>query len=57
MAVVALMCLLPLAASAAIVDSGECGAQGNNLTWRFDNTGTLMISGEGDMNEPAQAGK
>lgn len=27
---------------------GECGEQGNNLTWTFDN-GTLTISGKGNM--------
>ena len=30
-----------------IVDSGECGAQGDNATWTLDNNGTLTISGEG----------
>ena len=32
-----------------IVDSGTCGAQGDNLTWALDSRGTLTISGEGDM--------
>ncbi len=35
--------------SADVVASGECGAQGNNLTWTFDNNGTLTISGSGKM--------
>ena len=35
--------------SADVVASGECGAQGNNLTWTFDNNGTLTISGSGQM--------
>ncbi len=32
-----------------IIDSGECGAEGDNLTWAFDNEGTLTISGKGKM--------
>ena len=41
-----------LSASAAdIVDSGECGAEGSNLTWTLDSEGTLTISGEGEMPE------
>ncbi len=35
--------------AADIVASGECGAQGDNLTWTLDNEGTLTISGEGEM--------
>ncbi len=30
-----------------IVDSGECGVEGDNATWTLDNNGTLTISGEG----------
>ena len=32
-----------------IVDSGFCGAQGDNLTWTFYDDGELIISGEGEM--------
>ena len=32
-----------------IVASGTCGAQGDNLTWTLDDSGTLTISGEGEM--------
>lgn len=39
------------ASSADIVDSGECGAEGSNLTWTLDSEGTLIISGEGEMPE------
>ena len=35
--------------AADIIDSGECGSQGDNLTWTFDSEGTLTISGTGDM--------
>ena len=35
--------------SSDIIDSGECGAQGDNLTWTLDSAGTLTISGTGDM--------
>ena len=39
--------ILPLAASASIVDSGECG---DNLTWTLDDNGILIIEGTGPMN-------
>ncbi|MBR1630177.1 MAG: Ig-like domain-containing protein [Lachnospiraceae bacterium] len=35
---------------AEIVASGECGADGDNVTWMLDSKGTLTISGTGDMN-------
>ena len=38
--------LLPVTASAATVDSGQCG---NNATWTLDDEGTLTISGTGAM--------
>lgn len=34
---------------ADIIAGGECGAQGDNLTWTLDSEGTLTISGTGDM--------
>ncbi|MBR6669385.1 MAG: leucine-rich repeat domain-containing protein, partial [Ruminococcus sp.] len=37
------------ASATEMVESGECGAQGDNLTWILDNEGTLTISGKGDM--------
>ena len=37
------------ASAADIVESGECGAEGSNLTWTLDSEGTLTISGEGEM--------
>lgn len=49
LAVVMAMCILPVAASAETV-SGECGLEGDNLTWAFDTeTGVLTIDGEGEM--------
>ena len=39
----------PAAHAADIVDSGTCGAEGDNLTWTLDSDGVLTISGEGDM--------
>ena len=33
----------------AIVDSGECGAQGDNVIWTLYDDGELVISGEGEM--------
>lgn len=35
--------------AADIVASGECGAEGDNLTWTFDSEGILTISGTGEM--------
>lgn len=40
---------IPIGVSAEIVDSGECGAQGGNVTWSFDDSGVLTISGTGAM--------
>ena len=47
----AALCAFTLAANAAIVDSGYCGAEGDgsNLIWTLDNFGTLTISGTGTM--------
>ena len=36
-------------ASAAVVASGTCGADGDNLTWELTDDGTLTISGTGEM--------
>ncbi len=44
-----LVCALSATAMAETVDSGTCGAQGDNLTWTLDDQGTLTISGTGDM--------
>ena len=42
--------VLTLCVSAAdIVDSGECGKNGDNLTWTLDSDGVLTISGMGAM--------
>lgn len=39
-----------IAASAAdTANSGECGAEGDNVQWTLDSHGTLTISGEGKM--------
>ncbi len=37
------------AADATITASGECGAEGSNLQWTLDDSGTLTISGTGAM--------
>ena len=34
-----------------VIASGECGADGDNLTWKLTEDGTLTISGEGKMKE------
>ena len=36
------------AEAASVVDSGTCG---KNLTWKLESSGTLTVSGTGDMNE------
>ena len=46
-----IMFALPVIANAQIIDSGECGANGNNVTWELDDKGTLTISGTGEMDD------
>ena len=41
--------LAPKADAATIVASGECGDDGDNVTWTLDSDGLLTISGTGDM--------
>ena len=41
-----IMLALPAVASAKVIDSGACG---DNVTWTLDDSGTLTISGTGDM--------
>lgn len=40
---------IPCIAGAEIVKSGNCGANGDNVTWTLDDNGTLTISGTGKM--------
>ena len=42
------LCLAP-AAFAGTINSGTCGAQGDNLTWMLYDNGELVIAGSGDM--------
>ena len=54
LAVLMIASLLPATALAAdILDSGTCGAEGDdsNLTWTLDSEGVLTISGSGDMRD------
>ena len=37
------------APTAAVIASGTCGAQGDNLAWTLTDDGTLTISGKGQM--------
>ncbi len=55
-AMILLLCLgafLCLGAAAyaepAVIDSGTCGADGDNLTWTLYDTGELVIDGTGAM--------
>ena len=41
------------AAEPTIVDSGNCGANGDNVTWTLDSNGLLTISGTGEMESDA----
>ena len=34
-----------------IINSGNCGEDGDNVTWKLDNNGTLTISGNGNMKD------
>ncbi|MBQ2066715.1 MAG: leucine-rich repeat domain-containing protein, partial [Clostridiales bacterium] len=44
--------LLPgLRVNAAVVASGDCGANGDNVSWTLDDAGVLTISGTGDMED------
>ena len=40
--------IMPITASAAVVNSGSCG---DNVTWSLDDAGTLTISGTGEMGD------
>lgn len=51
-----LLCaILALNTSAETVASGDCGAEGDNVTWAIDDTGTLTISGTGEMQDFSNA--
>ena len=41
--------LMPTTAQAALMKTGTCGSEGDNLTWTLDDAGVLTISGTGDM--------
>ncbi len=49
--VLTMLLCIPLIASAQIIDSGSCGADGDNVTWTLDDDGTLTIRGDGDMED------
>lgn len=51
LAVLMLVSVVPMTASAAVFE-GTCGADGDNLTWKIDeSTATLYINGTGDMKD------
>lgn len=41
MSAVCIAMCIPCFAKAAVIDSGNCGANGDNLTWTLDDNGTL----------------
>ena len=43
------MCFVAGAVSDTVVDSGECGADGDNVTWVLYGDGELVIGGDGEM--------
>ena len=45
------VCVTASAEDKAIIDSGECGAQGDNVIWTLYDDGELVISGEGAMED------
>jgi len=42
-----LLLLIPVFSNADIINSGECGDNGDNVTWTIDDAGVLTISGNG----------
>ena len=45
-----ILCIfVPCSHATTVVGNGECGADGDNLTWTLDSDGVLTISGEGKM--------
>lgn len=47
--IVILVCMAAIGVCAETVASGECGIDGDDLTWTFDDSGTLTVSGVGKM--------
>lgn len=45
------LCLVTLTAPLAAAAAAESGSCGENVTWQLDETGTLTISGSGDMQD------
>ena len=43
--------IIASAADVTIVESGSCGAEGDNITYTLDSEGTLVISGHGNMED------
>ena len=49
-ATVIMIMLFTISVSAKeVVDSGECGAEGDNVTWVLYDDGELVLSGTGDI--------
>lgn len=42
---------------ASDIASGTCGAEGSNISWKISSTGTLTISGSGEMNDYTYTGR
>ena len=51
--IVVCLFVVPAAYAETVVDSGTCGAQGDNLTWMLYDNGDLVIEGTGEMKEYA----
>ena len=48
---IALLTVSAFAVTDTVIDSGECGADGDNLTWTLYDDGEMVISGTGDMDD------
>ena len=54
-ATIVMIMLFAMSASAKeVVDSGECGAQGDNVTWMLDAAGVLRFSGSGKIQDQTE---
>lgn len=51
LAVLMVVVVLPVVFGVEIVESGTCGQDGDNVTWKLDSEGTLTISGLGAMKD------
>ena len=56
LSIMLLLSICVCTAEAETVASGECGKNGDHLTWVLDDEGKLTITGTGDMNDYGESG-